>query len=130
MHPKPPPLPVPTQQAKILCSKTPTSQSVRVILRRVKAIRKKLMQISRLEKLDAKKLTGDQKIKIERKALLSTELKELDAWLLLSPELVDAETKRKELLKKDNLHQDVSRELNFADSMKIKKIAREARESF
>ena len=122
LHPKPPPLPVPTQQAKILCSKTPTSQSVRVILRRVKAIRKKLMQISRLEKLDAKKLTGDQKIKIERKALLSTELKELDAWLLLSPELVDAETKRKELLKKDNLHQDVSRELNFADSMKIKKI--------
>ena len=85
---------------KNLSSLPPTIESVKTVMRRVKAIRKKLSQIARQEKLGNKNLTEDQRNKIARKAPLAKELKDLDAWLLLSPELVEEETNRIEAKKK------------------------------
>ena len=88
------------EEVKKLCSQTPTADSVKTVMRRVKAIRKKLSQIARQEKLNKKTLTEEQKNKIARKAPLAKDLKDLEAWLLLSPELVEEETNRKEAKKK------------------------------
>ena len=69
-------------------------------MRRIKGIRKKLTQISKLEKEKDKELTVEQKAKIQRKSSLSDELRELDAWLALSPDLV-AEEKTKKSQRKE-----------------------------
>ena len=103
LHPAPPPLPLPTQQAKLLCSKKPTTQSVRAVMRRVKGIRKKLMQICKLEEEKNKELTVEQKMKIQRKSTLSDELKELEAWLELSPDLVAVEENERVAKKNDSV---------------------------
>ena len=58
------------------------------------------MQICKLEEEKNKELTVEQKMKIQRKSTLSDELKELEAWLELSPDLVAEEEKRKESQKK------------------------------
>ena len=53
------------------------------------------MQISKLEEEKNKELTVEQKMKIQRKSTLSDELKELEAWLELSPDLVAEEENEK-----------------------------------
>ena len=60
------------------------------------------MQISKLEEEKNKELTVEQKMKIQRKSTLSDELKELEAWLELSPDLVAEEEKRKRVAKKND----------------------------
>ena len=67
----------------------------------MKTTRKKLTAIARQEKVPRKKLSEEQIVKIARKTQLAKELKDMEEWLLLSPELVEEERRRKELRKKE-----------------------------
>ena len=89
-----------SEETKDLCALPPTQASVQTVLRRVKTTRKKLAVIARQEKIPRKNLSEEQIVKIARKTQLAKELKDLEEWLLLSPELVEEERRRKELRKK------------------------------
>ena len=75
------------------------------------------MQISKLEEEKNKELTVEQKMKIQRKSTLSDELKELEAWLELSPDLVAEEEKRKESQKMIASQQGVAQKNNTPTSI-------------
>ena len=77
-----------------MAQKPPTAHRISVIMRRARAIRKKLAKISQLEELS--ELSKEQKLKLSSRAALEEELEQLNVAMAKSPDLVQQEENRRE----------------------------------
>ena len=84
----------------MMAQKHPTAHRISVIMRRARAIRKKLAKISQLE-ASSLELSKEQKLKLSSRAALEEELEQLNVAMAKSPDLVQQEENRREGKKKE-----------------------------